>query len=29
METGYYQVPQKPGLGVTLDENAVEKYRGA
>jgi len=29
MESGYYRVPQKPGLGVTLDENAVEKYRGA
>ncbi|HZT30674.1 MAG TPA: mandelate racemase/muconate lactonizing enzyme family protein [Bryobacteraceae bacterium] len=27
MEAGYYRLPQKPGLGVTLDENAVEKYR--
>ncbi len=27
MESGYYRVPQKPGLGVTLDEEAVEKYR--
>src|SRR6185503_2247588 len=25
MERGYYKVPQKHGLGVTLDENAVEK----
>jgi L-alanine-DL-glutamate epimerase-like enolase superfamily enzyme len=24
---GLYTVPQKPGLGVTLDENAMEKYR--
>jgi L-alanine-DL-glutamate epimerase-like enolase superfamily enzyme len=27
MDSGYYSVPTKPGLGVTLDENAVEKYR--
>ena len=27
MESGYYRVPQKPGLGVTLDEHAVAKYR--
>ena len=27
MESGYYGVPQKPRLGVTLDEAAVEKYR--
>ena len=27
MESGYYRVPQKPGIGVTLDENAMEKYR--
>jgi L-alanine-DL-glutamate epimerase-like enolase superfamily enzyme len=27
MENGFYQVPLKPGLGITLDENAVEKYR--
>lgn len=27
MDSGYYTVPKKPGLGVTLDENAVEKYR--
>jgi L-alanine-DL-glutamate epimerase-like enolase superfamily enzyme len=24
---GFYKIPQKPGLGVTLDEKAVEKYR--
>lgn len=27
VEAGYYTVPSKPGLGVTLDEAAVEKYR--
>jgi L-alanine-DL-glutamate epimerase-like enolase superfamily enzyme len=27
MQDGFYNVPQKPGLGVTLDEDAVEKYR--
>jgi L-alanine-DL-glutamate epimerase-like enolase superfamily enzyme len=27
MDNGYLNLPQKPGLGVTLDENAVEKYR--
>ncbi|MFN0166889.1 MAG: mandelate racemase/muconate lactonizing enzyme family protein [Bryobacteraceae bacterium] len=27
MDNGYFRVPQKPGLGVTLDMNAVEKYR--
>jgi L-alanine-DL-glutamate epimerase-like enolase superfamily enzyme len=27
MESGYYTVPTKPGLGVTLDMAAVEKYR--
>ena len=26
---GFYKVPTKPGLGVTLDEKAVEKYRVA
>lgn len=26
---GYYRVPQKPGLGVTLDQKALEKYRVA
>ena len=24
---GIYEVPRKPGIGVTLDEKAVEKYR--
>jgi L-alanine-DL-glutamate epimerase-like enolase superfamily enzyme len=24
---GLYKVPTKPGLGVTLDDNALEKYR--
>ena len=27
MKDGFYDVPQKPGLGVTLDDNALEKYR--
>lgn len=27
MQSGYYTVPTKPGLGVTLDMAAVEKYR--
>ncbi len=27
VENSYYRVPTKPGLGVTLDEAAVEKYR--
>ncbi len=27
MTDGFYRLPQKPGLGVSLDENAVEKYR--
>jgi L-alanine-DL-glutamate epimerase-like enolase superfamily enzyme len=27
MESGYYTLPTKPGLGVTLDTAAVEKYR--
>jgi L-alanine-DL-glutamate epimerase-like enolase superfamily enzyme len=27
MKDGFYDIPQKPGLGVTLDEDAVEKYR--
>jgi L-alanine-DL-glutamate epimerase-like enolase superfamily enzyme len=27
VKQGLYTVPQKPGLGVTLDENALEKYR--
>jgi L-alanine-DL-glutamate epimerase-like enolase superfamily enzyme len=26
---GFYKVPTKPGLGITLDEKAVEKYRVA
>ncbi len=26
---GYYKIPQKPGLGVTLDEAALQKYRVA
>jgi L-Ala-D/L-Glu epimerase len=29
VEAGYYTVSNKPGLGVTLDMNAVEKYRVA
>jgi len=29
MERGFYQVPSTPGLGVTLDEAALEKYRAA
>ena len=27
VESGYYTLPTKPGLGVTLDMAAVEKYR--
>ncbi|MBI3695556.1 MAG: mandelate racemase/muconate lactonizing enzyme family protein [Acidobacteria bacterium] len=27
MEKGLYKVPTKPGLGITLDEAALEKYR--
>lgn len=29
VKQGLYSLPQKPGLGVTLDENAMEKYRVA
>jgi L-alanine-DL-glutamate epimerase-like enolase superfamily enzyme len=29
MDSGYYSLPRKPGLGVTLDMAAVEKYRVA
>ncbi len=27
MKDGFYQVPTQPGLGVHLDEDALEKYR--
>ncbi len=27
MQDGFYTVPTKPGLGVSLDEDAVDKYR--
>ncbi|HYL35075.1 MAG TPA: mandelate racemase/muconate lactonizing enzyme family protein, partial [Bryobacteraceae bacterium] len=27
MQDGFYKLPQKPGLGVSLDEGAIEKYR--
>lgn len=27
IKDGYYTIPQKPGLGVTIDEDALEKYR--
>ena len=27
MKAGFYEVPTKPGLGITLDEDAVDKYR--
>ena len=27
MKDGFYEVPTAPGLGVSLDENAIEKYR--
>ena len=27
MKDGYIQVPQKPGLGIELDERALERYR--
>jgi L-alanine-DL-glutamate epimerase-like enolase superfamily enzyme len=29
MSNGFYTVPTKPGLGVSLDETAVDKYRQA
>ena len=29
LEGGFYKVPQKPGLGITLDEAALQKYRVA
>ena len=29
MEGGFYTVPTKPGLGVSLDEDAIDKYRTA
>ena len=27
LDRGRYTLPQKPGIGVTLDERAVDKYR--
>ncbi|HWB96260.1 MAG TPA: mandelate racemase/muconate lactonizing enzyme family protein [Bryobacteraceae bacterium] len=27
MKDGFYDIPEKPGLGVTLDDDAVDKYR--
>jgi len=27
MRGGLHEVPMKPGLGVSLDEDAIEKYR--
>ena len=27
MKDGFYDIPQQPGLGVTVDDDAVEKYR--
>ena len=27
MREGFYEVPTKPGLGITLDEDAVDRYR--
>jgi D-galactarolactone cycloisomerase len=27
MKDGFYELPAKPGLGVSLDEDAIEKYR--
>ena len=29
MDNGFYEVPTKPGLGVSLDDDAVDKYRVA
>jgi len=29
VERGQYRIPQKPGLGVSLDEGAIDKYRMA
>ena len=27
VDNGFYEVPTKPGLGVSLDDDAVDKYR--
>jgi L-alanine-DL-glutamate epimerase-like enolase superfamily enzyme len=27
VEGGQYRIPEKPGLGVWLDEAAIDKYR--
>jgi len=27
MKDGFFEIPDKPGLGVSLDEDAIEKYR--
>ena len=27
MKDGFYTVPAKPGLGITLDDDAVDRYR--
>ncbi len=27
MRDGFYDIPDKPGLGVTLDDDAVDRYR--
>ena len=27
MNDGFYEVPREPGLGVSLDMEAIEKYR--
>lgn len=27
MQSGFFEVPTEPGLGVSLDEDAIEKYR--
>jgi glucarate dehydratase len=29
MKDGFYDIPQAPGLGITLDDRAVDKYRVA
>jgi len=27
LKDGYVEVPQKPGLGIEINEDAIEKYR--
>jgi L-alanine-DL-glutamate epimerase-like enolase superfamily enzyme len=27
MKEGFYDIPETPGLGVTLDDDAIDRYR--